>query len=142
MNVPAPTVDRLFAGLMAGAAVGALIVTITLTVYAMAVAAEPSINVWWFVSTVVLVFLLFGLTMPLAQAPLWFLLRTLRLRDWIAATIAGGLAFIVPIGLFSIAWADYVGSAPITETVASLVCCGGAGLAAGFVAWRVASSDI
>lgn len=134
----APTLDRLALGLLAGSIVSAPIVTVS-----MAVATNNlSDDVLNFALAAALVFLVLVVTMPLAQAPLWFVLRGWRLPDWAAATIAGGLAFLAPPILGAIAWADYAGPAAVAETVMLVVAWVPAGLVAGFVAWRVASFEV
>ena len=132
MTERAPSMDRLFAGLMAGAAVGAPMITVP-----MAVTSNLISDLWQFTSTLVLVFLLLALVMVLAQAPMWFLMRALRLPDWMAATIAGGLAFAIPLVWLMFAWADYVGSAPVAQNIALASYAAMTGIAAGFIAWRV-----
>lgn len=134
----APTLDRLALGLFAGAAVGALIIAVAWG----AVAGGYSGGMWQLIWTTLLLFVLLALITPLTQAPLWLLLRWLRLRDSVASTLAGGLAFLAPWILIMVAWGDYVGYPSLTQTVATLALWGLAGLVAGFVAWRVASFEI
>jgi hypothetical protein len=134
--------DRLFGGLMTGAIVGALLVTLFGVITIIVTTRDWSINIWHLAAVLIMLFLLFALIMPLAQAPLWFLMRALRLWDWAAATIAGGLAFAAPATLFALAWSDYAGPAPMAQTAVFVASCGVAGAIAGFVAWRVASLEI
>lgn len=138
MTQGAPTLDRLVLGLLAGAAVGAPIITVAMAI----TAGNFSVDVWQFAFMALLVFVALVLTMPLAQAPLWFVLRRLRLRDSVASTLAGGLAFLAPSIFIMVAWGDYVGSAPLAQNVAWVAWWGLAGLVAGFIAWRVASFEV
>ena len=139
MTEEAPTMDRLFAGLMAGAAVGAVIVTAYLTVPTTITTSYLVVDMWQILFTVVVLFLVLALAMSLLQAPLWTLMRALKLRDWVAASLAGGLTFGAPVGLFALLGFDYSGAPFTAENVAMFVSWTGSGFVAGFVAWRVAT---
>lgn len=95
-----------------------------------------------FAFTALLVFVALALTMPLAQAPLWLILRWLRLGDAVASTLAGGLAFLAPAILIMVVWSDYVGYPPLIQSLAWAASWALAGLVAGFVVWRVASFKV
>lgn len=133
----APTLDRLILGLLGGAAVGAPLISTSM----MVVRGDLTGTLWALVVIAIFVFLLLAVAGPLLQAPLWLLLRALRLQDWIAATIAGGLAFLVPPVVLALAWSDYASPPLSEELVALLACWGLPGLLAGFVAWRVTSLE-
>ncbi|MEZ5972150.1 MAG: hypothetical protein R3C31_10115 [Hyphomonadaceae bacterium] len=129
--------DRMVLGLLAGAVVGAPIITIATAI----IAGSSRPDVGQFAVTTLLVFAALVLAMPLTQAPLWFVLR-MRLRDSAASTLAGGLAFLAPSILILVAWGNYVGYAPVAQNAAWVASWGLAGLVAGSVGWRVASFEV
>lgn len=129
MNRSPPTLDRIALGLVAGAFVGAALLS---TGYFILEERWPDIS--QIVIATALTFLVCAILLPLTHPPIWFVLRAV-LPDWLASTLAGGAAFSVMLVLITVLWSGGYGSGDIE--LVQLLSWMTIGLAAGLVIWRV-----
>ncbi|MGE0532004.1 MAG: hypothetical protein AB7G40_09315 [Hyphomonadaceae bacterium] len=129
MKRPTPTLDRIALGLVAGAFIGAALLSIG---YFILAERWPDISQVLIATT--LTFLVCAILLPLTHPPIWFVLRMV-LPDWLASTLAGGAAFSFMLVLITVLWSGGYGSGDIE--LIQLMSWMAIGLAAGLVIWRV-----
>jgi hypothetical protein len=132
----APTLDRMVLGLIAGAVTGALLVAVAYTFFL----GTPSFDLGMLPLAGFLGFVLLLPLLPMTQPLIWFVLRVLRLPDWLASTIAGGIAFAAIFVLVTLCWNSGYGTGGLD--LFQLLSWTAMGLVVGLVIWRVTSFDL
>lgn len=127
MTVSAPTQDRILLGLVAGAAVGGVLLA-----FSPLGGGGPLIGLF--------AALVLALYLPLVFVPLWWGARSLRLPDIVGALTSGALALLLaPVGINLILWRDLPTLRDATAISAFFL---GTGAAIGLVVWRVSLWNI
>lgn len=127
MTVSAPTQDRILLGLVAGAAVGGVLLA-----FSPLGGGGPLIGLF--------AALVLALYLPLVFVPLWWGARSLRLPDIVGAPTSGALALLLaPVGINLILWRDLP---TLRDTTAISAFFLGTGAAIGLVVWRVSRWNI
>lgn len=87
-------------GLIAGAVIGAVSLGLAYTF----VLGTPSMDAGIFIAYALVGLFILLLTLPLVHPIFWFALRLTRMPDWLAATVAGAVAFVVIPVVATCAW--------------------------------------
>ena len=136
MSDDAPTSDRIFLGIVAGAVVGGLVLPLTLsTLFGSSFVTDLSVfALTWFLVSLSLLMLI-----PLIHMPLWWLSEAIGLKAQWSATIAGAfslVAMVLVVGLLISGRVDWDGF-DVREGAGPLAILAANGALIGYVIWRV-----
>ena len=128
----APTLDRLFLGLLSGSGVAALSLS-----FAVVFAQGFDMRVWPVLALVA--FLILALfVMPIVFTPLWLGASALGLPHWLGAVMAGAVTLIAAPMLITFLLGFQHSYEPAPDVVAYITVTGLVGAVSGLAAWRVA----